>query len=334
MKDPIQPPFRLSARNGEEISLRPSRLAEFIGQERVTSNLNVFIQASLKRGDPLDHVLFYGPPGLGKTTLAHIIAQEMKSNIRFLSGPSLSRAGDLASILTSISPLDVVFIDEIHRLPPACEEILYGAMEDFSLDIVVGKGPGARSIRISLPPFTLVGATTRVSLLSSPLRSRFGIVEKLDFYREEELAAIVTRTAQVMDINLLPEGAREIACRSRGTPRVANRLLKRVRDFAQYFKKEVIDLVVVKEAFQCLEIDALGLTPLDRKFLQVLVEVYRGGPVGIQTLAVVLGEEAASLEEMYEPFLVKAGFLARTPRGRVATPRGRKYVLEMVRSEG
>ncbi|HPU08332.1 MAG TPA: Holliday junction branch migration DNA helicase RuvB [Candidatus Atribacteria bacterium] len=317
----------------DDFFIRPQTLTDFVGQERVKSNLQIYIQAACSRGEPLDHVLLFGPPGLGKTTLANIIAHEMNTTLRYLSGPTFTRGGDLASVFSTLSPGEVVFIDEIHRLPPPCEEILYGVMEDFALHLVVGKGPGARSIRIQLPPFTLVGATTRVSLLSSPLRNRFGIVEKLDFYQEEEIAKIVERAAKVMDMKIDSPGAQEIARRSRGTPRIANRLLRRVRDFAQFFDKEIINEEVVKKAFTYLGIDEVGLTDFDRKFLEVLVKHYQGGPVGIENIASILGEDPATVEEVYEPFLLKLGFIARTKRGRVITTRGRQY-LQKVREVG
>lgn len=323
----------MSKESVDDFLIRPQTLADFVGQERVKSNLRVYIQAACSRGEPLDHVLLFGPSGLGKTTLANIIAHEMNTTLRYLSGPTFTRGGDLASTFSTLSAREVVFIDEIHRLPPPCEEILYGAMEDFALHLVVGKGPGARSIRIQLPPFTLVGATTRVSLLSSPLRNRFGIVEKLDFYREKEITEIIERAAKVMEMEIDPLGAQEIARRSRGTPRIANRLLRRVRDFAQFFDKETIDEGVVKKAFTYLGIDEVGLTDFDRKFLETLVKHYQGGPVGIENIASILGEDPATVEEVYEPFLLKLGFIARTKRGRVITARGRQY-LQKVREVG
>ncbi|HOA99797.1 MAG TPA: Holliday junction branch migration DNA helicase RuvB [Candidatus Atribacteria bacterium] len=313
----------------DDFLIRPQSLADFVGQEKVKSNLQVYIQAARSRGEPLDHVLLFGPPGLGKTTLANIIAHEMNTSLRYLSGPTFTRGGDLASVFSTLSAGEVVFIDEIHRLPPPCEEILYGAMEDFALHLVVGKGPGARSIRIQLPLFTLVGATTRVSLLSSPLRNRFGIVEKLDFYQEEEISKIVKRSAQVMGVEIEPGGAEEIAHRSRGTPRIANRLLRRVRDFAQFFGREIIDEEIAKEAFNHLGVDEVGLTDFDRKFLEVLVKHYQGGPVGIENIASALGEDPATLEEVCEPFLLKLGFIARTRRGRIITARGRQYLQKV-----
>ncbi|NLJ49158.1 MAG: Holliday junction branch migration DNA helicase RuvB [Candidatus Atribacteria bacterium] len=310
----------------DDVSLRPKRLNEFIGQDKVRANLHVFIQASLTRDESLDHVILYGPPGLGKTTLASIIANEMNATIRYLSGPSLTRSGDVASILTTISERDILFIDEVHRLPRVCEEILYSAMEDFTLDILIGKGPGARSVRINLPSFTLIGATTRISLLSAPLRNRFGIIEKLDFYNQNDLSAIVTRSAAVMNISIDQDASEEVARRSRGTPRIANRILKRVRDFAQYYGKTVIDKELVRNALDCLEIDDMGLNRIDRNLLKILLDHYHGGPVGINNLAMMLGEDAATVEEVYEPFLIKIGLLIRTPRGRMITPQGHQYI--------
>ncbi|MEN3186595.1 MAG: Holliday junction branch migration DNA helicase RuvB [Atribacterota bacterium] len=328
MKEKSVPPFFL--RSEEDFSLRPRKLQDFIGQKEVVAHLEVYIQASLARKEPLDHVLFYGPPGLGKTTLAHVIALEMHSTIRCLSGPAITRSGDLAALLTALSPHDVVFIDEIHRLPRQCEEILYSAMEDYTVHFMIGKGPGARSVALKLPPFTLVGATTRVSLLSAPLRNRFGIVEKLDFYEPEDLMAIVKRTAQVLGIGIRDDAALVIASSSRGTPRVANRLLRRIRDFAEVSGKEVIDREIVTEAFQSLGLDAWGLSMADRQFLKVLAQHYRGGPVGIESVAMVLAEDVATLEEVYEPYLLKIGFIARTKRGRVLTPSGYEYLKKVI----
>ncbi|MEI6157443.1 MAG: Holliday junction branch migration DNA helicase RuvB [Atribacterota bacterium] len=316
----------LSRDNEDDFSLRPRRLDDFIGQEKVCSNLHVYIQASRNRNEALDHVLLYGSPGLGKTTLATIIANEMDANIRYLSGPILTRPGDVASVLTSLISHDVIFIDEIHRLPKPCEEILYSAMEDFSLDVLIGKGPGARTIRISLPPFTLVGATTRLSLLSAPLRNRFGITEKLDYYDDSDLSTIIQRSASVMNISIEKDASLEVARRSRGTPRIANRILKRIRDFAQYYRRTTIDFPLVQESLECLEIDRMGLTKMDRMLLKILIDHYHGGPVGINNLAMMLGEEASTVEEVYEPFLIKIGFLIRTPRGRMITPRGHSYL--------
>ncbi|MGI5901303.1 MAG: Holliday junction branch migration DNA helicase RuvB [Desulfitobacteriia bacterium] len=303
----------------ENEALRPVRLSEYIGQTRVKENLSVFIHAALNRGEALDHVLLYGPPGLGKTTLANIIAYELGVNIRTTSGPAIERPGDLAALLTSLEPRDVLFIDEIHRLSRTAEEILYSAMEDNCLDIVIGKGPAARSIRLSLAPFTLIGATTRAGQLTSPLRDRFGVISRLEFYSPEELLQIVSRASRILKVELLPDGAEEIAKRSRGTPRVANRLLKRVRDFAQYWQKEVIDFEVASKALDKLQVDAIGLDSLDIKILKTIIYKFDGGPVGLETLAATVGEEAETLEDVVEPFLLQRGFLQRTPRGRVVT---------------
>ncbi|KUO66981.1 MAG: ATP-dependent DNA helicase RuvB [Gracilibacter sp. BRH_c7a] len=299
--------------------LRPSRLKEYIGQSVVKENLIVFIHAAQNRGEALDHVLLYGPPGLGKTTLANIIAAEMGVSIRTTSGPAIERPGDLAALLTSLEPNDVLFIDEIHRLSRTAEEILYSAMEDNCLDIMIGKGPSARSVRLSLAPFTLIGATTRAGQLTSPLRDRFGVISRLEFYTTEELLEIVFRASRILKVELSSDGAEEIAKRSRGTPRVANRLLKRVRDYAQFWGDKIIDINVASKALDKLEVDPVGLDSLDKKILLTIIQKYDGGPVGLETLAATVGEEAETLEDVVEPFLLQQGFIQRTPRGRVVT---------------
>ena len=302
-----------------EFSLRPKRLEEYIGQEKVKENLKIYIEAAKKRNDPLDHVLLYGPPGLGKTTLSNIIAAEMGVNIRITSGPAIEKQGDLAAILTNLNEGDVLFIDEIHRLSRSVEEILYPAMEDYALDIIIGKGPAARSIRIDLPRFTLIGATTRAGQMTTPLRDRFGVILKLELYSPEELATIVRRNAGILGMDITDDGALEIASRSRGTPRIANRLLKRVRDFAQVKGDGAINSEIANYALNRLEIDQLGLDNVDRKMLETIIKFYDGGPVGLETLAATVGEEAITLEDMYEPYLMQIGFLSRTPRGRCVT---------------
>ncbi len=313
------PKLQDEAEEKVEITLRPKTLQEYIGQQKVKENMKIYIEAAKKRGEPLDHVLLYGPPGLGKTTLSNIIANEMNSNIRITSGPAIEKPGDLAALLTNLAPNDVLFIDEIHRLNRSVEEILYPALEDFSLDIIIGKGPSARSIRLDLPKFTLIGATTRAGSLSTPLRDRFGIINRLELYNVEDLKTIVKRSASIMEIKIEEEGAKEIASRSRGTPRVANRLLKRVRDYATILGDGNITKEVANIALNKLEIDELGLDEIDRKMLNTIILKYSGGPVGIETLAATIGEEAETIEDVYEPYLLQIGFLARTPRGRMAT---------------
>ncbi len=309
-----------------EDTLRPRRLDEFVGQVRLVSNLRVFIAAARDRGEALDHVLFSGPPGLGKTTLAQIIAAEMDGGLHTTSGPVLERAGDLAAILTNLDAGDVLFIDEIHRLAPAVEEILYPAMEDFELDIVIGQGPAARSVRLTLPRFTLVAATTRTGLLTAPLRDRFGIVHRLDFYPAAELEVIVHRSARILGIGIDDDAATEIARRARGTPRIANRLLRRVRDFAHHLESESVTLEATRWGLEQMEVDAWGLDILDRRLLVTILEVYGGGPVGLRALAASLGEDAGTLEDIHEPYLLQIGMLQRTPRGRVVTDRARRHL--------
>ena len=305
--------------DANEGSLRPHTLTEYIGQEKAKQNLTIFIEAARRRTESLDHVLLHGPPGLGKTTLAGIIAQEMGVNIRITSGPAIEKPGDLAALLTNLSENDILFVDEIHRLNRAVEEILYPAMEDYAIDIIIGKGPSANSIRLDLPKFTLIGATTRAGSLSAPLRDRFGVTLRLELYTPEELAKIVTRSAGILNVSIEPEGAMEIARRSRGTPRIANRMLRRVRDFAQVMADGVITKSVADKALLALEVDYLGLDNVDRRMLQAIIENYGGGPVGLDTLAATIGEESVTLEDVYEPYLMQIGFLTRTPRGRCVT---------------
>ncbi len=303
-----------------EIGLRPLSLGEFVGQHRVKERMEIYIRAALERGEPLDHVLLYGPPGLGKTTLAHIIAAELGVGIRVTSGPAIERPGDLAAILTNLAPSDVLFIDEIHRLHRTVEEILYPAMEDFALDIIIGKGPSARSLRLDLQPFTLVGATTRIGLLTSPLRDRFGVVMRLEYYRPEDLAQIVMRTAGIVGVSMEVEAAGELARRSRGTPRVANRLLRRLRDYAQVRADGVITADVAADGLAMLEVDGMGLDKNDHRLLRAIIVNYAGGPVGLDTLAAAISEETQTVEDVYEPYLIQIGLLQRTPRGRIVTP--------------
>ncbi|SEA51104.1 Holliday junction DNA helicase subunit RuvB [Eubacterium aggregans] len=309
-----------------EGSLRPECLSDYIGQKKVKRQMAIFIQAAKNRGESLDHVLLYGPPGLGKTTLANIIAKEMGTNIKTTSGPAIEKPGDLASILTSLKEGDVLFIDEIHRIQRTVEEVLYPAMEDFALDIIIGKGPGAKSVRLELPHFTLVGATTRAGLLTAPLRDRFGVVQRLELYNKSDLSTIVKRSAHILNIALDDGGAEELAMRSRGTPRIANRLLKRVRDYAEIEGQGTINAGLASAALELFEVDAVGLDEIDRIMLTTIIEKFDGGPVGIDTLAASIGEERGTIEEVYEPYLMQLGFLARTPRGRVITSGGYRHL--------
>ena len=316
----------LTREDENEYSLRPQRLKEYIGQEKAKGNLEVFIQAAKMRSEPLDHVLLHGPPGLGKTTLSNIIANEMGVNVRITSGPAIEKAGDLAALLTNLNENDILFVDEIHRLNRSVEEVLYPAMEDFAIDIIIGKGPSANSIRLDLPKFTLIGATTRAGQLSAPLRDRFGVTLRLELYTPEELALIVSRSAGILDAPIEPDGAMEIARRSRGTPRIANRMLRRVRDFAQVVGDGVITKALSDKALTALEVDYLGLDNIDRRMLRAIIEYYNGGPVGLDTLAATINEEAVTLEDVYEPYLLQIGFLTRTPRGRCVTPKAYRHL--------
>ena len=312
--------------DSEELSLRPITLEDYVGQHAIKDNLKVFIQASLSRNETLDHVLVYGPPGLGKTTLAHVIAHEMHGNIKVVNGPSIEKSGDLAAILASLSPGDVLFIDEIHRLPRVVEEVLYGAMEDFTISLVVGKDEGSRAINIDIPPFTLVGATTRVGDLSSPLRDRFGIVNKLEYYSNEELEKIVKRTSRVFNLDIDDEAKKEIAKRSRGTPRIANRLYRRVRDFATVKGLNMINNEITISSLNALKVDELGLDDVDLAYLRGIIERFKGGPVGVESIAMAIGEEVTTLEDVYEPYLIQIGMINRTQRGRVATEKAYRHL--------
>ncbi|MBI2846637.1 MAG: Holliday junction branch migration DNA helicase RuvB [Chloroflexi bacterium] len=309
-----------------DVSLRPRHMADYIGQEKVKENIHIAIKAAQKRGEALDHILLYGPPGLGKTTLANIIAVEMAVNIRTSSGPAVERQGDMAAILTNLKKDDILFIDEVHRLSRVVEEVLYPAMEDFALDLIIGKGPGARSLRLKLPRFTLIGATTRFAMVSPPLRDRFGAVYRLDFYNKDDIAAILKRSARILNVKAAEEGLEEIACRARGTPRVANRLLKRVRDYAEVMAKGVVTREVAIGALNKLEVDSLGLDQVDHLVLRTIIEKFDGGPVGLETIAASISEEADTIMDVYEPYLLQLGFLARTPRGRVATRLAYKHL--------
>ncbi len=309
-----------------EISLRPNKLTDYVGQSKVKESLNIFIEAAKNRKEPLDHVLLYGPPGLGKTTLSHIVATELGSQLKITSGPAIEHAADLAAILTNLQKNDVLFIDEIHRLNHSVEEILYPAMEDFSLDFIVGKGPSARNMRLKLQPFTLIGATTKAGNISSPLRDRFGIIQRLEMYNVEDLSKIISRSASILNVNILPEAVTEIAMRSRGTPRIANRLLKRVRDYADVKSGGIVNLESSKQALKLMDIDDKGLDFTDRKLLETLIKTFGGGPVGVETLATATGEEVTTVEDVYEPYLIRLGFIARTPRGRIALPQAYRHL--------
>ncbi|MBI5810601.1 MAG: Holliday junction branch migration DNA helicase RuvB [Deltaproteobacteria bacterium] len=319
-------PVRIPEDEGFEATLRPRCLDDFIGQDKLKENLKVFVEAAKARSEALDHVLFYGPPGLGKTTMAHNISSELKSNIRVTSGPAIEKAGDLAAIITNLEPKDVLFIDEIHRLPSVVEEMMYPAMEDYHIDIIIGQGPSARSVRLEVPRFTLIGATTRAGLLTSPLRDRFGVILRFDFYAPEEITTIVKRSAAILEIKITPDGAIEVARRSRGTPRVANRLLRRVRDFAQVKAAGVITRDVAMDALTMLEIDNKGFDKMDRRILLAIIDKFGGGPVGIETLAATLHEEKDAIEDLYEPYLLQEGYINRTPRGRTATEAAYRHV--------
>ncbi|HIU51962.1 MAG TPA: Holliday junction branch migration DNA helicase RuvB [Candidatus Merdicola faecigallinarum] len=330
----IRPEIESNEEERLENSLRPKTLSEYIGQTKVKENMKIYIEAAKKRGEPLDHVLLYGPPGLGKTTLSNIISNEMNSNIKITSGPAIEKPGDLAALLTNLSEFDVLFIDEIHRLNKSVEEILYPALEDYTLDIIIGKGPSARSIRLDLPKFTLIGATTKAGSLTTPLRDRFGIVERLELYEPEDLKTIVKRSSNILGIEIVEEAAMEIARRSRGTPRIANRILKRVRDYALVLGDGKIDLSMAKIALNKLEIDELGLDETDRNLMTAIIQKYQGGPVGIEALAATTGEELETIEDVYEPYLMQIGFLSRTPRGRIALPAAYEHLGFPYHNEG